>query len=217
MRRFLAFFACVLALVCTVHLATFAEEAETPIVEATAEVVESVPTTEENATEEEIEASTGVDFTTEDIVLYIEEHLEELGVIVSLIAFAFQTAKKFKWLNKAVSATNSNAIAVAENSEKMIADALAKMDKFGELFAKYEESEEEKQALKAMLDKAMEYIKNSKRANIEFANELADLLCLANIPNSKKEELYARHIAAVHAIEEAGVAEVTADENGNEA
>lgn len=217
MKRILTLMACVVALVCTMHLATFAEEADMPVAEETTAVVDSVPTTEENATEGEIEASTGIDFTTEDIVLYIEEHLEEIGVIVSLIAFAFQTANKFKWLNKAVSATNSNAIAVAENSEKMIADALAKMDKFGELFAKYEESEEEKLALREMLDKAMEYVKNSKLANIEFANELADLLCLANIPNSKKEELYARHIAAVHAIEEAGVAEVTANENRDEA
>jgi hypothetical protein len=40
-------------------------------------------------------------------------------------------------------------------------------------------------------------------ANVEFANEVAELLILANIPNSRKDELYARHLAAVNAIQEA--------------
>ena len=49
----------------------------------------------------------------------------------------------------------------------------------------------------------MNYIKASKLANVELANELAELLVLANIPNSKKDELYSRHIAAVAAISDA--------------
>jgi hypothetical protein len=46
-------------------------------------------------------------------------------------------------------------------------------------------------------------LKLSKDANVEFANELAELLTLANIPNFKKEEIGARHLAAVKAIAEA--------------
>mgnify|MGYP002514089081 CR=1 FL=1 len=47
------------------------------------------------------------------------------------------------------------------------------------------------------------YLKTSTDANIEFANELAELLGLANIPNHKKEEIGARHLEHVKAILEA--------------
>jgi hypothetical protein len=62
----------------------------------------------------------------------------------------------------------------------------------------------------------MTYIKTAKLANVEFANELAELLVLANIPNSKKDELYSRHIAAVGAIAEAEKTEVTTNDGGEE-
>jgi hypothetical protein len=52
---------------------------------------------------------------------------------------------------------------------------------------------------------------------MELANEVAELLVLANIPNSKKEELYSRHLAAVGAIAEAEKTEVTINEDGQEA
>ena len=48
-------------------------------------------------------------------------------------------------------------------------------------------------------------------ANVELANEVAELLVLANIPNSKKEELYSRHLAAVGAIAEAEKIEVNTE------
>mgnify|MGYP003296352319 CR=1 FL=1 len=47
------------------------------------------------------------------------------------------------------------------------------------------------------------FLKTSADANIEFANELAELLGLANIPNYKKEEIGARHLESVKAILEA--------------
>ena len=52
------------------------------------------------------------------------------------------------------------------------------------------------------------------KANIEFANELAELLCLANIPNAKKDELYAKHVEGVHKLE---AAEEVKSDDGNEA
>ena len=47
------------------------------------------------------------------------------------------------------------------------------------------------------------YLKTATKANVEFSNELAELLTLANIPNFKKEEIGARHLAAVNAIQAA--------------
>ena len=219
MKKIFALFVCTILLVCAFHISAFAEGESFEGVEPNEVVVDTSTPTEETATESEISGDRTLsdvlsDLSSESIVAYIEDHIEELGVIFSLIGFAVGIARKFKWVNKAISATNHNAITVAENADRAIADATARMEAFSALFAKYQESEEEKKELKKTIDEAMTYIKASKLANIEFANELAELLVLANIPNSKKEELYSRHIAAVHSIEEA---EVVAHENRNEA
>lgn len=62
---------------------------------------------------------------------------------------------------------------------------------------------EEKQKLEQTLTEVHAHLKTAKLANVELANEVAELLVLANIPNAKKEELYARHRAAVGALAEA--------------
>ena len=46
----------------------------------------------------------------------------------------------------------------------------------------------------------------------EMPNMMAELLLLANIPNAKKEEIYARHLSAVNAIAEAEKSEVAEDD-----
>ena len=92
--------------------------------------------------------------------------------------------------------------------------ALARVDDIAEVVNTYGEkmaalmdeirgSEEEKKALLNALTKVESYLSNAKLATIEMSNEVAELLCLSNIPNSKKEELYARHVNAVHKIEAA--------------
>ena len=218
MKKIFAVLVCIVLLVCAFHISAFAEGESVAVIETNAEVVDTLPATEETATEGEITGEkTMPDITTDLIVGYIEDHLEEISVIFSLIVSAFYTMRKHKSLNKSISATNHNAITVAENSERAITNATERMEAFSALLAEYRASEEEKKELKKTLNEAMAYIKTSKLANIEFANELAELLVLANIPNSKKEELYSRHIAAVNAIAEAGNAEVNADESGNEA
>ena len=60
-----------------------------------------------------------------------------------------------------------------------------------------------KGTIKASLEQAEKRYETAKLANIELANEVAELLVLANIPPAKKEELYARHRAAVDKIAEA--------------
>lgn len=49
----------------------------------------------------------------------------------------------------------------------------------------------------------------SSKSNLEFADELGELLALANIPNYKKEEIGARHVAAKREILDAEAAIVT--------
>ena len=67
---------------------------------------------------------------------------------------------------------------------------------------------EEKESLEDTLRTVTKALETSKMASMELANEVAELLVLANIPPSKKEELYSRHRAAVDAIETAEKTEV---------
>jgi hypothetical protein len=70
---------------------------------------------------------------------------------------------------------------------------------------------EEKKSLEDALQEVAQYLKTAKLANVEFADELAELLVLANIPNSKKDDIFNRHRAAVAALAEAEKTEVKED------
>ena len=210
MKKIFAF-VCTILLVCAFSVSAFAEGETSSSVETNVESVTTLPTTEETATESEISGEEAMpDITTELIVGYLKEHLEEISVIFSLILTAFYNVRKHKQLNMSIATTNRNAIAVAENSDLAIQNALNTINGI------LEDKATEKQELENTLNEAMTYIKTSKLANIELANELAELLVLANIPNSKKDELYSRHIAAVQAIAEAEKTEVNTDDDGKE-
>lgn len=210
MKKLIAFIICIV-LICAMPLMVFAEgevAENLPVEETVSETPEAPsPTTEEQPK-----------FTTEEIVAWVLSRPEEISVIVGLIISAFYSVRKHKKLDKSISATNLNAITVSENSERAMAEALEMMRGFKEASA------EEKRKLQEALDTANNYLKASMLANKEFANELAELLVLANIPNSKKDELYARHLDGVKNIEnivktiEENVAltEVIEDDNGKE-
>ena len=162
-------------------------------------------------TTEKSEAQIEAELMTDKIVSYVQYHLEEISVIITLILTLFYQVKKHASLNKSIGTLNNNAVAVAERSKLTIDQALAGVSgassivteyigKMDNLLTEIRTNEEDKKKMQAALDTAMKYVESAKAANIEFANEFAELLTLANIPNSKKEELYARHRAAVDAI-----------------
>jgi hypothetical protein len=228
MKKIFALLVCTILLLCAFPVSVFAEGESVGSVEPTVEVVDTLSTTEEIATEGEILTEKTIpDITPELIVEYIKVHFEEISVIITLILTVFYNIRKHKLLNRSIAATNNNAITVAENSDIAIRDALSRMEgissdvlgykeAFALLLAEYRANAEEKKKLESTLNEAMTCIKASKLANVEFANELAELLVLANIPNSKKEELYSRHLAAVGAIADAEKMEVNTDGNGQE-
>jgi hypothetical protein len=165
--------------------------------------------------------------TTERIVNYAKNHLEEISVIVTMILTVFYNVRKHRSLNRSIGTLNNNAVTVSENSSKAVNSALAGVEavsavvggyktEIANLIAEIRKSDGEKKQLEGALASAQEYLTSAKLANVEFANELAELLVLANIPNAKKEELYARHRAAVDAISTAEKAEVK-DDDGKEA
>jgi hypothetical protein len=167
--------------------------------------------------------------TTDKIMAYIQVHLEELSVIITLCFSVLYQIRKHANLNKSIGTLNNNAISIAENSATAIGTALNGVNKASAvvdgykinieaLLAEYRTTAEDRRRLEKMLVETENHLKTAKLANVEFANELAELLVLANIPNSKKDELYARHRAAVDAIAcaEAEATEVTDDEHEEE-
>jgi hypothetical protein len=215
MKKIFAILLCV-AMIFAMPVVAFAEDVE---------AVETDVSSEEGAPNvpEKSEAEREAELTTQKIISYIQEHLEELSVILTLILTVFYQIRKHSALNKSIRITNNNAIAVAENSEGVIREALNKIKSVGEVVNGYKDeiskllseirvNEEEKQKFAAALSKANGLLETSKAATLELSNEVAELLILANIPNSKKEELYSRHRAAVDAIAIAEKSEENADE-----
>ncbi len=196
MKKIFIVLLCVI-IMCAMTVVSFADEA--------------IPSPVDTAETESVEEGTP-SLTTEDILNWIKTHPEEVSVIVTVITSLFVTLAKLKTNNKTNVACNNNAIAIAENSNAAIQDALNKMTSTAAVVERYKgeilklleeirQTDSEKRRLETALTEVENYLKTAKLANIEFSNELAELLVLANIPNSKKDELYARHRKAVDALD----------------
>ena len=142
------------------------------------------------------------------IVDYVKQHFEEITVIGALCVSLVWELRSKKKLNGSVGTLNNNAIAIAQKSSDTISRALERFEtaigRIGELEKKIDDfisemkiSFEEKARLEETVKSVEGLLKTEKLAALELANEVAELLVLANIPNSKKEELYARHTKAI--------------------
>lgn len=207
MKKIFVLILCVM-LLCATPIVAFAEEGET-----------SEPAVEEVAPETEEKSM------TEEIVDYFTSHLEEFSVIGTLLGMVIYEIRKHGKLNGSIGLLNNNAIAVAQNSANAVKDALEKVEGIAEVIMGYKEefaavlteirkNAEEKQSMEATLSHVETFLKTAKLATLELSNEVAELLVLANIPNSKKDELYARHTKAVHELE---AAEEVMSNDGKEA
>lgn len=211
MKKIFALILC-LMLLCATPLVAFADGAENlPTENETVTEGENSPPTEEAEGPNWGEVK---DTISGAIVNWIIPHAEEISVVVTLILTAFYNMRKHKLLNKSMGTLNNNAITVAKESSNFMAQALSNIESASGAVTGYDTRilallEEFKTTAedRAMLEKELVEVKNllraSTEANIEFANELAELLGLANIPNYKKEELGARHLAKVIALKEA--------------
>lgn len=184
-------------LICAFPVMVFAEEipAEEVAVEEVAEEV----------TEEVVDDSN--DLSVDDIVNYAQSHLEEISVIVSLVISALYAIVRNKKLNGSIAKVNNNAVKMTENNLTALTDVSLVVTQYKEAMAtmldEIRRNDAERASLEESLAEVTKYLKATRLANVELANEVAELLILANIPNSKKDELYARHLAAVNAIAEA--------------
>lgn len=180
-------------------------EATTDILEETlTDGVEKPAESENEPAEEEL-----IDIITnpERIVEYIKEYFEEISVIVTLIVTIFYQVLKHRSLSKSIGTLNNNAIGIAENSNSAMQAALEKISEV------QRQQKEERLIMENKIKMLDAHLTQSKAANVELANELAELLVLANIPNAKKDELYKRHVEAVEKINNM---EVNTDDGGEE-
>ena len=214
MKKYLALAMCLLILCAVLTLPVYAEE----VVEADTEQTTLPEDTMPPATNDD-EVSVEVT-TTDTIRSYVEENLEEIAVIATLILTTIYYARKIVLVIKSIATVNKNTIAVAKDSETSINDAKKAIQEVSATVSEYidamnaqlaevRSNADEKQKLVAKLDEATRFINTAKLATVELANEMAELLVLANIPTSKKDELYSRHRAAVAAIAAAERTEVT--------
>jgi hypothetical protein len=148
------------------------------------------------------------------IVSWVQPHLEEISVVIAMLGFIVDNRREKKKMKKVTTTLNNNAIAIADECSKAMENALSTINAASEKVLNYEEriaellasaknNAEDRKKLETEIVELKEYLAVSTKANIEFANELAELLALANIPNYKKEEIGARHMQHLNAILEA--------------
>lgn len=179
--------------------------------EAVPEVADPEPlpgTTEVNEWDEIKETISGA------IVKWVEPNIEEIGVVVALIGYGIALFKKFANVLKSLGIMNNNTITISKENANIMEQAMSAVTRYEERIKELLEhytnladtlvqTAEDKKKLENELVEIKNYLKISADANLEFSNELAELLGLANIPNYVKEEIGARHVAAKNNIIEA--------------
>lgn len=217
MKKYLTLLLCILLLL-ALPFSVYAEE------ETTAETTETALETTETSTE----TSTGIvapppseapeEGASNLLSVKFEEwvlpNLEEISVVITLILTAFYNMRKHKLLNKSIGKMKNNTITIAENSANMMSQAVSNISNTANIVTAYDariaamlEAHQATVADRDRLEKELHelkaFLRSAAEANLEFSNELAELLNLANIPNFKKEEIGARHLAAVNSIKTA--------------
>ena len=206
-------------LICAMPIIAFAEGESVDVATGSTPGVDEFISENEIATDGEISADKAI---TETIADYLKENVEEISVIGSLLAMIFYEVRKHGKLNGSIGTLNNNAIAVAENSATTIKTALAEVADIANVVKNYKEelatllgevrkNAEEKESLEVTLGRVENFLKTAKLATIEMSNEVAELIALSNIPNSRKDPMFKRHTVAIEAIEKAE--EVIKDDN----
>ena len=206
MKKILVFILCAL-LLCAMPLVALADEVDSAPTETETVPEENVTPEEEIATEGEISGveTEEEESITDKIVAYVKANLEEFSVIGTLIVGIIYKRRRDGKLDISLGTLNNNAVKIAEKSTEAVKNIAAELTtmktEFATLLASLKKTADEKKSLEDTLNSVETFIKAEKLAVIELSNEVANLLVLANIPNSVKEELNARHVQAMHEIE----------------
>lgn len=148
----------------------------------------------------------------ESFVEWVKSNLAYLSVLgTSLVIAIYDKISRGK-ISKTIGTVNNNQIAMVNNNSAImnaahetvasLAEKVKDFDKrMNEFMTEMHRTVEEKKSLEETMEEVVTFMKATKAAALEASNEVAELLVLANIPNSKKEELYARHRKAIRGLE----------------
>jgi hypothetical protein len=158
---------------------------------------------------------------SELVAKWLEDNADTISLIVSIVGAVAVMWKKSSDVLKAMGIINNNAVTVANDSATQIAEVKDKLVGASESITSYNDRMTvlldafnvllgENKNLKEELLELKNYLKISANSNIEFSNELAELISLSNIPNYKKDEIGESHIERVRAILDAVSAPLSA-------
>lgn len=139
--------------------------------------------------------------------------VEVKGIAENSIETVHKALGEAKEIMQAISDGNAAALTETLGKAEGIAEVVTTFTKTMETFMeRIGDIETDKASLKFALNETDKTMQVLKKVVEENANMMAELLLLANIPNAKKEEIYARHLSAVNAIAEAEKSEVAEDD-----
>jgi hypothetical protein len=139
--------------------------------------------------------------------------VEVKGIAENSIETVHKALGEAKEIMQAISDGNAAALTETLGKAETIAETVVSFKEVMETFLeRIGDIESDKVATRDALIEATKTMEACKKASLEEGNIVAELLLLANIPNSKKEEIYARHLSAVNAIAEAEKSEVAEDD-----
>ena len=139
--------------------------------------------------------------------------VEVKGIAENSIETVHKALGEAKEIMQAISDGNAAALTETLGKAEGIAEVVTTFTKTMETFMeRIGDIETDKASLKTALNETDKTMQVLKKVVEENANMMAELLLLANIPNAKKEEIYARHLSAVNAIAEAEKSEVAEDD-----
>ena len=207
MKRIIAVLCLIIAIGTIIMVVSHAAE-EVP----SADVVDNVATETVPPTHTEVAPAAPEKTLMESFVEWVKSNLAYLSVLATSLVIAIYDKISRGKISKTIGTVNNNQIAMANNSSEIMNAALEKVaslaekvrdfdKRMNEFMAEMRRTVEEKKSLEETMGEVVTFMKATKAAALEASNEVAELLVLANIPNSKKEELYARHRKAVRGLE----------------
>lgn len=139
--------------------------------------------------------------------------VEAKGIAEKSVETVNQALGEAKEIMQALSDGNAAALTETLGKAEAISEVVVSFKEVMETFLeRIGDIESDKVATRDALIEATKTMEACKKASLEEGNIVAELLLLANIPNSKKEEIYARHLSAVNAIAETEKSEVAEDD-----
>ena len=213
----------------TLSICCVAEDGTIPSTSDTETVTTTANTTaNENTTESE---KTPESTWSEKLANFIRANVTETSLVtfaMALIAFCIEHLTSNKKLRNNIGVLNNNAIEIAntsatkteENTKELssLKDAISLfmdslLGRVNDTLGTISKTAEERDELEKKLAENNKLLERTIIAVKDCSDMVANLLIMSNIPNSKKEEVYSRHLELVKLLEDIGSEVTHRDDN----